>query len=623
MTKLYIFLVIGAALQMAAQGAPSRGVCNTPQCIQVAEGILKDFNHQADPCVDFSEYTCGGFYQRETLPKNTKVYSYLKLMQLKNNELVQQLVKTDDPLAPKAAEGDDVASRNIQRMHDYYTACMDEAQLGKVGRQPLLNKIHQMVQLYSVPGSLIQQGDLPPTKKGALSNVIGQNIRNGWSSFFIFSIEPDIIEPSRNLVYLSPDGLGLGDPKSYEDADGIRAYERAIGEMFYLLYTTGQPVRNQITSALELPESWIQVAKEVVDFEKAYSKVIPASHPSNPETDHNPVTLAELAQRTPSLDWSLIFKNAFPSGVKTPEVVIVAQPDYLNKLGAFLKATEPRTLQLYFAWSMILNLGLNLDAVHRQPLEVLGGISTRPEDRHQICAKWTSDNLLDIISYYFVEATFPERAMRKVDEMIDTLRVTFTKSFQSYNWLDSFTRKGALEKVKGFVHKVGYSSSGPDDRSQPSIDRFYSGLQIDNQDHFENQARAGNFWSQTKFRNLDKKVDRMHMDVSAPTVDAFYNPAMNDISVPAGILQPPFFHVDNPEYLNYGAIGTVAGHELTHGFDNNGRQWDSTGRFRNWWSNSTVEAFNSRANCFIEQYGNFTVPGPEGKELPVDGQLTL
>ncbi|KAF9358809.1 hypothetical protein BGX34_008758 [Mortierella sp. NVP85] len=260
---------------------------------------------------------------------------------------------------------------------------------------------------------------------------------------------------------------------------------------------------------------------------------------------------------------------------------------------------------------MIRKFSDSLDTAHRRPAEDLGGKSS---DRSWGCSENTLKTLPDIVSHYFVEAVFPERARAEAEEIINTLRITYTKSFQSYNWLDSYTRNGALEKMKNLVQKIGYSSSGPDDSSPSSIDQFHQEFVPDVQDHFGNQVG---------FRRLIKKVDRMHMEMNAPTANAYYSPQSNDINFPAGILQAPMFHVDYPDYLNHGAFGVVVGHEITHGFDNKGRKWDGTGRYRNWWSNSSVEAFNGRATCFVRQYSKFAMTGPDGKEHAVDGQLTL
>jgi endothelin-converting enzyme len=233
---------------------------------------------------------------------------------------------------------------------------------------------------------------------------------------------------------------------------------------------------------------------------------------------------------------------------------------------------------------MINEFGKYLDKDHRQPLDNLSkalGDGVSGLDRSKNCVSTTIASLPDIVSHYYVEATFPKPAFGQIDEMINTLRTTYAKTFQSVNWLDSFTRKGALTKLKGLLHKVGYSTSGPDDSSPTSLDKFHKDFKLDGKEYFGNNVRKNEFWARNEFRKLNKKVDRKHMDMSAPTVNSYYDPTKNDMNMIAGIMQRPLYNVNSPQYLNYGSVGTIAGHEMTHGFDNNGRKWDADGAYRN------------------------------------------
>jgi len=188
----------------------------------------------------------------------------------------------------------------------------------------------------------------------------------------------------------------------------------------------------------------------------------------------------------------------------------------------------------------------------------------------------------DIIGHYFVEATLPKPARDKLEEIINTIRKAYSMSFQSqesYEWLDASARKGALKKIENLVYVIGYSNIGPDNSSPSLIDQFYSGLDLDGQDHFGNQVRASAFWAQVEFEKATKKFDRMHMK-DIPTKNNAYNSLnTNGVYFPAGVLQSPLFNVDFPEYLNYGGFGaTTGGHEITHTFDDDGITYDEIGR---------------------------------------------
>ncbi|KAG0358430.1 Endothelin-converting enzyme 1 [Gamsiella multidivaricata] len=623
MARLYMFLAISAALHIAVQGAPT-----TPaQCTQVASNILKDLRPNVDPCVDFSEYTCGGFYERETIPKDTYKFGYFTILQEENNDIVRSLVTASDPSAPKPSRDNGAEKRLIQKMQSYYAACMDETTLAKVGRKPLVDQIQKLLHVYPVANSVLQgkspttpNGASPDTGKKALSTVIGQAIRNGLNTFFEFYVDNDVKNPDRHVMVIYESGLSLSGGQ-YSNPNVTKVYERVIAEMFYLVQG------DEPANISRVPDVWKEVAKDVLAFEQTLLELTSGLESQDPEDIYNhPYSFADLTKRTPSLDWEVIFKNAFPNDVKAPKEVLLNAPDYLNKLNALLEKTAPRALQNYFAWNLIRTYGSNLDTKRRKPLEDLSGSLsswTAAITRTKTCVTLVNKYIYDITGHYFVQATFPNRSRTKINEVIDTLRETYVKSFESYDWLDDYTRKGALKKIKAIVQKVGQSSSGPNDNSIASLDSFYKDLKVDPKDHFGNLARCSAFETQKQFRQLHKRVDRKHMDMSAQTVNAYYSANTNDINIPAGILRPPFFHVDNPEYLNYGSIGSVAGHELTHGFDNDGRKYDATGALRNWWSNSSIAAFDNRTSCFVKQYSNFTLTDDRGTVLSVNGKLTL
>ncbi|KAI1317982.1 Peptidase M13 [Mortierella claussenii] len=514
---------------------------------------------------------------------------------------------------------------------------MDEAQLDKVGRKPLAQEIQKLVELYHVNDSdLIKKthtsnggasGRLPDADKRALSIIIGQSIGRGLDSFFQFSVDTDIKNPTRNNLQIYESGLGLPRASYYQRPNVTQAYEKAIGELFTLVQDTHEVKPTDKVHKPEVPVNWAQVAKNVITFEIALGNIASeAEDEADPAKAYNPYDTAALNKRTPSLDWNLILKNAFPKDVKPPKTVLIGAPEYLDKLNALLEKTSPKTLQNYFAWTLIRSHANNLGKLYRKPLnDVRASYSTTPAvtDRSKVCVDLVSDNVADLVGHYFLEASYTDKSKAKINEIIDSLRATYVKSFKVYDWLDDYTRKGALEKIKAIVQKVGYSTSGPNDGSTPSVDKYYRPLTIHAKDHFGNQVRTSEFQAQNQFRSLDKPVDRKHMFMSPQTVNAYYSPQTNDINIPAGISLPPFFHLDNPEYLNFGALGGVSGHELTHAFDNNGRNFDATGALRNWWSDASVANFDNRTKCFVEQYSNFTLTGADGSIHHVDGELTL
>ncbi|KAF9354252.1 hypothetical protein BGX34_011124 [Mortierella sp. NVP85] len=529
--------------------------------------------------------------------------------------------------------------RNVQRMHDNFAACMDEARLSKAGREPLRRQLEKVVKAYPVPDSPIQPKKAPGVtiqkdgmtgqflrngwtpsinlpmehtratggnNKDNLSTMIGQFLRKSFEPLITLTTKQYVVEPTQNRIYAN---LGGGSLQPYKDSPGaVQAYERFIGEMFYILYDSEKPEIGRSGAApLVVPPVWKGVAKEVLAFEKALIRLTTSG------ATYHLSTIAQMNGFTPSLDWKVIFELALPSDVKAPEEVVI---------------TEPETIQLVFAWSMIFNFAEFLDVAHRRPFDDFNqAVSGKKSERIQICTDNTLKNVPDVVGHYLVKVAFPQHARTKVEEIINATLNAYSKSFQdekTYDWLDKNTRDGALAKINNLARKIGYSYGGPDDSQPSSIDQFYSELKLDGQDHFGNQVRGNVFRKQADFRKLYKPFDRMHMERDASRNSAFYTLGGNDINFPFGTLQSPLFNVDFPEYLNYGAFGaSTGGHEITHAFDNNGINWDYSGHYKSWMSEDSLKKFNNRTQCFIYQYGNFSMSGAGNTTHPLNGQRTL
>ncbi|KAF9106491.1 hypothetical protein BGX27_009134 [Mortierella sp. AM989] len=605
-----------------------KGVCTSQECHQAATGILRDMQPTADPCVDFDQYTCGGFYEREEISDDGFIVNHASILQRKNLELIRAIATPGDPRSPKIPANDRVGRRNIKKIQNNYASCMDEALLDEIGRQPLVDDIRKLTQLYHVENSdlfkhsSVKRAILPEADRHTLSTVIGQSLGRGSESFIAFEVNPYSQDPNLMLLTIKSAGPDPSTgPSSNPNATAF--YQNMVGEMFTVIL--GED--NTTNGTIQVPEAWASVAKDVVEFETSLSQAITKGG-VNTELDTPDIVLTfdELVQRTPSLDWGVILKNALPKNVKIPEKFTVISPGYLNELNAFLEKTSRKTLQNYFAWVLIRENSISLGLPYRKPITdyklAVSGVPKGPT-RSEYCLTETSGGLPDLVGHYFLEATFTEKIGTKVQEMIDNIRAVYLRSFETYDWLDSFTRKGALEKIKAIAEKIGYSMSGPNVESLPSVDVFYRKLTIRSEDHYGNQARISTFMVQNMLRALNFPLDRKHMYQSPQTIDAFYYPLMNDINIMAGVMASPYFDVDYPEYMSYGALGSVVGHEFTHAFDNRGRKYDAAGRLRNWWSNSSIEAFETRSQCFVNEYSNFTIKGLDNQDHAVDGNLTL
>ncbi|KAF9305210.1 hypothetical protein BGZ74_010989 [Mortierella antarctica] len=667
MQKLFMMVAISAALQLttAAPIAPVSGMCSTPHCLQTASNILNDMQASVDPCVDFSQFTCGGYNTREKLLPGEKKNGYLVTIDQQNIDVIRSIVTRNDPKSPVIAKGDATSQRNLNKLQSYYGACMDNSRLTKVGRKPLQDEIKKLAVLFPVPSTPPTHTNgtrtvLSPVNRLALSNMWGYSMKHGFELPVAWELWDDETNPGYKMLTAYQAGLGLKDEELYKDAKLLKLYEKVIGEMFYIIQGNGNP---QKLGAI--PKVWQQVGKDVITFEKILAGIVeetpkaaeaesskrkkradagaetgtdPAEETGDgeeepveeeEEEEDNTIVwdkISDLDEITPSLDWTVIFKTAFPADVPLPENLNMLWKFYFRRLETALETLPLQTTQNYFFWTLMRNLGVNLAESYQKPLaelkKAIPGESTVPS-RSRSCIQLVNDNLGDLAGHFFVKATFPEESQTIMNDMIGSLRWSFEKSFWEYNWLDPRTRQVALQKLKAIVPKIGFSTSNPNVGSSASVDEFYRPLAINGQDHFGNQIRTSTWKTETMLRSMTKPSDRVKLAAIPQTVNAFYNPNMNSIEILAGILRAPFFDAAVPEYLNYAGIGVVAAHELAHGFDNRGQSYDENGALRDWWEPSSLQAFENKSKCFIEQYNEYTIDGPDGKKHNVNGWSTL
>ncbi|KAF9212802.1 hypothetical protein BGZ59_006316 [Podila verticillata] len=461
-----------------------------------------------------------------------------------------------------------------------------------------------------------------------LAEAITQLAWMGVTGLVEFDVDSDPKNPDENVFKLGESGLGLSSKEYYDEEKIVAIYQTTIEEMFTLILGKENNTA-ELKKGFGKPVVWAEVAKNIVEFEKLLAVI--SNNPEdldNSEFNYNPRTLAQITELIPAIDWSLALEKLLATGAKVPDPIVVSSPEYLVKLNALLKETPATTLQNYFAWKLIARLAVNLGVEFRKPMQrlkaALQGVSADlVTPRWDTCVDVVDQALGAMAGHYFIGQAFKGDSKEGADSIITSLRTSFVKGLGRLTWLDHETLVNATEKVEFLVQKVGFSTESPDVRSSEALEEYFKDLGIDKADFFGNQMRARTWNVQYMLNLLGKPVDKARWLMSPQTVNAYYNPTGNEIVFPAGILQQPFFHGDNPEYLNFGGVGVVAGHELTHAFDDEGRRYDAHGRLSDWWSNATLQEFHAKSQCFIDQYGNFTVKDPQGRENHVNGKLTL
>lgn len=307
--------------------------------------------------------------------------------------------------------------------------------------------------------------------------------------------------------------------------------------------------------------------------------------------------------------------------------MLLAFPGFLTNVSQIVSETSRSTIQAYLIWNVITAHFRHVEGPEVEPLSrffnVLAGKDPDTKsERWKTCSSIVDNQVGWILSRFFIETAFSEEAKKFGDQIIMDIKKQFISKLHGLSWMDESVKDLAENKVNLIDQKIGYPTKSPDIMSPDALRDYYEDLKIT--DSFFNNTLSSNlFGVKRTWSALGKPVDHGEWGMQADMVNAYYNPVGAEIVFPAGIMQFPVFQVDLPSYVSYGAFASVAGHELSHAFDNSGRHYDEHGRFTDWWTNHTVEEFTKRADCFVNQYSNFTIEGSNGQPLHVNGRLTL
>ncbi|KAF9131953.1 hypothetical protein BGX30_012886 [Mortierella sp. GBA39] len=364
-------------------------------------------------------------------------------------------------------------------------------------------------------------------------------------------------------------------------------------------------------------QEWTTAAQDVIAFETLLADVTAKNtHPNlDPELPifNNPITVEELSNATPSIDWPLLLSELLPVDVKYDRPLSVQSPEFFPALETLLSSTSVKTLRNYFAWRII---SAQKERLHTAAIP--------GHERWEVCNEAVTKALPDIVGHYFVERTLPESDQTIFRTMLQSIISAYGEGFPTLNWIDQTTLEGALKKLHAMGLVVGQSAESPNGASSESVEEYYSGYEIDASDYFSNWNKKSVWATEKSFATVNEPYVQKKIPRMAPTdVNAAYAFTTNHIYAFAGIMQSPMFHASNPEYVNFAGLGGIAGHEIGHGFDNSGKKFDSTGNFTNWWTPETEKTFTEKAQCFNEQYANYTIKGPDGTDLHLDGPKTL
>ncbi len=541
--------------------------------------IRRDFmDETARPCDDFYRHANGGWLDATKIPDDQATWGGFAELHERNQNVLH------DVLEQAAASPSGPLARQVG---DLYASGMDEAAIdtaGLAGAGALLARVDALRGTAELPALV---GLLHGHRVGA--------------PFAVF-VRPDAFDSTRNLVHLSQGGLGLPDRDHYLRTDEKSVelqtrYRAHVATMLGLLGAPEAEARSDAGAVYEL-EHALAVAS------------MPRVEQRDPYKVNNPATRDQLAARTPSFDWSAYF-----AALGAPDVreLNVRQPGFLDGLEALVRDRPVALWRTYLRWHVVRSLAPYLPrAFERAAFEfysrtLLGQPEEKP--RWKRVLQVVDAQLPHPLGRLYVERAFPPRAKQRILDLVADLRAVLGERIATLEWMGEETRRAAVGKLDAFAVKMGY----------PDRWRDYSGLAIDRGPYVDNVLRAIRFDFAYDIAKLGRPVDPDEWLMSAPTVNAYYNPARNEIVFPAGILQPPFFFAEGDAAVNYGAIGAVIGHEMTHGFDDSGSQFDAKGNLRDWWQPADREAYTSRTDLVVKQYEEFEpLPGQR-----INGKLCL
>ncbi|KAH8162956.1 hypothetical protein CIB48_g5296 [Xylaria polymorpha] len=618
-----VILILSGVLPRDRKKPPEMdsSICTSPTCIHAASEILYNLSpdyKELDPCTQFDKLVCDGFQNRHDIPEDRSSYSTASIMYDNGQTTLRHILESPYPgeskhssfspmnLQKLAASTDE---ENFLTMQEFYNTCMNETTLKAVGIAPLAELISTVAQSFPVGDKTHDNEELlQPEDYTQLSDTILLLERLEVTSFEALYTGADDKNPDVVIIQAMPAGFNLPSPEYYEEDDVVKQYQEMLGQVFSSLL----PTTASRKSATKLAES-------VIELEKKIAALTPP-----PETRQD-VTVAEIGKIGPTLGLDKVVRGLAPADY-TPDTMLLAFPEFLGNVSQIVSQTPKSTIQAFLIWNLVTTYSSYVEAPEVEPVRrfnnVLAGRDPETKsERWKTCLSYVDGTLGWILSRFYIEATFSKAAKKYGDQLILDIKQQFTTKLGDLDWMDEPVKKLAANKVHNIDQKIGYPTKSPNILNPEALRDYYKGLVIKDS-FFNNTLSSSKFSSNQTWSALGKPVDRGEWGMQADIVNAYYNPAGNEIVFPAGIMQFPVFSVDLPGYVSYGAFASVAGHELSHAFDNSGRHYDENGNFTDWWTDRTVEEFNKRADCFVNQYNDFTIEGNNGP-LHVNGRLTL
>jgi putative endopeptidase len=535
-----------------------------------------------NPCEDFYQYACGGWRKANPIPSDKARYGRFDQLSEYNLGVLHSIL---EDLAQPGRRYSGPNGALEKQVGDFYGACMNEAKVNAEGAKPIQLYLDRIANI---------------SNRQQLIDELARLNAEGIGAAFRFGVGPDMHDSKMNIAGVSDGGFSLPD-RDYYLANTPRMAE------------TREKYVEHVTKMLALlgDKDAETEAKAIMELETKFAGAsMDRTLRRDPKNRDHKMSLENLQQLAPNFDFSRFFTNS-GSGKFTD--LNVANPEYMKKFNEMIDTTPLETWKSYLRWCVLRSAAMLLSKPFVEESFAFNGAymsgQKELEARWKRCTSLTDESLGEALGRLYVEKVFPPSAKKRMDELVSQIERSMGDDVKQLEWMSPDTKTAAEVKLAKVSNKIGYPSKWKD----------YSSVRIDRNNLVGNVEAASRFEVKFNLDKLGKPVDKNEWGMTPPTVNAYYNPSENNINFPAGILQPPFFSDSIDDAVNYGAIGVVIGHELTHGFDDQGRKYDGDGNLRDWWGPKDGPEFEKRAQCLVDEYASFSPV--EGTHL--NGKLTL
>ncbi|XP_057695821.1 endothelin-converting enzyme-like 1 isoform X1 [Corythoichthys intestinalis] len=572
--------------------------------LRAARFVQANIDPTIQPCQDFYSFACGGWLRRHAIPEDKLSYGIITAIGENNEEKLQRIL-----LEPIQRREPNSAERKVK---EFYRSCVNIQEIDKLGSDPMIEVIDSCGgwdQIGAPPGAAGWEKEGAPQRPDF--NELLYRTQGVYSTavFFSLTVNVDDKNSSRNAIRIDQEGLTLPERSLYlgQDEDSVKILAAYKALMERLLSMLGA-------------HNATQKSKEIIQLETRLANITVSEYDDQRKdvsTMYNRITLRQLQRTAPGLHWKRLLDKIFHDNISEDEEIVVLATDYIQKVSDIIKTTSKRVLHNYMLWRIVAALSEHLSTAFRSTIHEFSREIDGTEQQLELgrmCLTQANKHFGMALGALFVQQHFSSQSKAKVQELVEDIKHSLDLRLQELDWMDEATKEAARAKLKYMMVMTGY----PDFLIKPElIDREY-GFDVDEKTYFKNILNSIKFNIKLSVKKIHEEVDKTVWILPPQALNAYYLPNKNQMVFPAGILQPTLYNPEFPQSLNYGGIGAIIGHELTHGYDDWGGQYDRHGNLQQWWTEDSYRKFQKKTECIVKLYDNFTVYNQR-----VNGRLTL